>query len=535
MFLIYLDDVIIHDPRFADARRCTNPILIKKVNAPGTLEFDMSPYNTHVGEVTNGRRIRVARDNTSHCVWEGSVQKRKKNFDGTVHITCIGRLAEMADVPIGRDIFSSAVDSSEGSYPGALRNLFAYANGILPRTQAIALGDCAFRWQKGADGYDLTNKVTMWERDDCPTLWEALTKNQEGRVQGDAQGLYVNPTAPLAAPYYGIIMPRYSFSNTLTVDIIREADQLDGENIVRFGRNLLDLSQLWDISEAFNGVLPTCEIRDSVDGEYHIYYYNQSTGKSTIWCEAADVWDCIIWDDDAIASMGGKKICKRVNYGRDIDPATLPDLAVETLLNASAPAYEINVSAIDMALVNDEYDLFDVGKYYEIYDDHQGLLVAYMLNEMEMHLLEPENNRYIFGPRTTETLTGAIASGTLGGSKQAETAPSGWSDSENLGYNLGLILSYRVNATARLVEITVDGTKTAGQMSGATPYYFPTEMPEEYCPDGNVLFSAGGSNGNNHFIRIGILPGSSRRWFIYSSSTVTAVSEYITTKFVYGY
>ena len=534
MFLIYLDETIIHDPRFADARRCFNPILRKKVNSPGSLEFDVSPYNAHVDDITTGKRIRVAKDNTNTCIWEGSVQKRKKNFDGTVHITCIGRLAEFANVPIGRALFNSEVVSGEGSYPGAIRKLFTYANKILPLNQRIALGECAFEWQKGADGYDITNEVTMWERDDCPTLWEALTKNQESRIQGDVAGLYADPTAPLAAPYYGIIMPRYSFSNTLIVDIIREADQLEGENIIRFGRNLLDLSQLWDDSEAYNGIMPVCEVRDSVDGEYHLHYWNFSTHSDSIWCEENDVNNCILWDETAVQNMGGQKICKVVNFGRDVDVSTLEDLAVETLVNASASKYEINVSAIDMALVSNEYDLFDVGKYYEIYDNHQGLLVAYMLNEMEMHLMEPEQNRYTFGARTTETLTGAIASGTLGGSKNTDTTPSGWTEPELLGICRNLQMTYRYNATARLIEITVDGTITAGSLSGATPEYFSYNMPSTFCPDGNMLFSLGASNGNNHFLRVGILPGNSSKWFIYSASSFSVASEYITTKFVYG-
>ena len=535
MFLIYLEsNTIIHDPRFADARRCFNPILIKKVNAPGSLEFDMSPYNEHVDEVTQGKRIRVTKDYNRNCIWEGSVQKRKLNFDGTVHITCIGRLAEMADAYIGREIFNSDIVQGEGSFPGAIRSVIDYANRQLPATQQFNLGSCAFEWQKNADGTDYANMATNWERDDCPTLWEALTTNQESRVQGDVQGLYIDPQAPLAAPYYGIIMPQYSFSNILTVDIIREADLLDPDNIIKFGRNLIDVSQLWDASDAFNGVLPVCEVRDSVDGEYHLWYWNFSTNRASWWCYTSDVANCILWDDDAVAKMGGKKIVRKINYGRDVDPSDLPTLAEESLLNAKSLRYEINVSAIDMALISDEYDLFDVGKYYEIYDNNQGLLVAYMLNEMEMHLMEPEQNRYTFGARTTETLTGAIASGTLGGSKNTETTPSGWTEPESLGLSRNLQMTYRYNATARLVEITVDGTITAGSLSGATPEYFSYNMPSTFCPDGNMLFSLGASNGNNHFLRVGILPGNSRKWFIYSASSLTVASEYITTKFVYG-
>ena len=536
MFLIYCGNDVIHDPRFNDARMCFNPVLIKKVNAPGSLEFDMSIHNLHVADVTIGKRIRVVKDRRPNCIWEGSVQKRKRNFDGTFHITCIGRLAEMADVPIGRAVFNSEVVSGLGSFPGAIDKLFAYANTILPNNQKFLLGSCAFEWQKSPDGVDYTNEPTNWERDDCPTLWEALTTNQESRVQGDAAGVYSAPTAPLAAPYYGIIMPQYSFSDALTVDIIREADLLDDENVVKFGRNLLDLSQLWDASDAYNGILMTYEKRDSVDGEYHIYYYNYVTQTATMWCNAADLDNCILWDDDAIARMGGKKVVKRVNFGRDIeDPTTIYWMAIDELLNAAQMKYEINVSAVDMALINDEYDLFDVGKYYSIYDDHQGLSVAYMLNEMEMHLLSPEQNRYTFGSRTTETLTAAIANGTIGSSKTAATQTTGWSESYNLGSARNLSASYRVNISARLVEITVDGSISSGNLSGASPVYFGQLMPTSYVPDGNVLFSLAASNGNNHFLRCGMLPGNDRRLFLYSSSTINVVSEYITTKFVYGY
>lgn len=539
MFLIYLEsNTIIHDPRFADARRCFNPILIKKVNAPGSLEFDMSPYNEHVDEVTQGKRIRVTKDYNRNCIWEGSVQKRKLNFDGTVHITCIGRLAEMADAYIGREIFNSDIVQGEGSFPGAIRSVIDYANRQLPATQQFNLGSCAFEWQKNADGTDYANMATNWERDDCPTLWEALTTNQEGKVQGDAAGLYSDPTGPLAAPYNGIIRPRYSTSSVLTVDILSDGEL--GNNVIRFGRNLLDLSKEKSIESSYNGIMATYEHRDSVDGEYHIYYWNFTKNGAFMWTEYNNVQpeEFVLWDDAAVQAMNGKKIVRRVDFGRDIeDPSIIPTLAAQELAKAKNPTNEITVSAFDMSLISDEYDLFEVGNYYQLYEDEAGNASVYQLTEMELNLLNPENNRYTFGSKP-QTLTGAVKSGALSATQTPEAGPTGWTEETSLGSQstVGLTATYRMNATARLIELTVAGTITASRsISGATPYYFSNQLPASAVPLGNMITPLGASNGNNHFLRVGVLPGNDRRPFIYTASTITTASEYVAAKILFAY
>lgn len=538
MFKIWLGGprgtFIIHDPSGGEAKACLAPKLTLSLNAPGSMEFTIPKTNERFASATEGARIIVVNDNVP--IWEGSIRKRRELFDGSASLSCTGRLADMADVPIGRAIFSAAVDGDNGSFPGFLTNLFNYANILLPTEQEFILGDCAFKWQKNASGVDYTNAVTMAERDDGPTLWEYLTTNQEGKVQGDASGEYSDPTAPLAAPYNGIIRPRYSYDSRLTIDILSDGEL--GNNVIRFGRNLLDLSKEKSIESSFNGIMATYERRDSVDGEYHIYYWNFTTNTATLWCEANEVADCVLWDNDAVTAMNGKKIIKRVDFGRDIeDPSIIPTLAAQELAKAKLPTKEITVSAFDMSLISSEYDLFEVGNYYQLYEDEAGNAATYQLVEMELNLLAPESNRYTFGSKA-QTLTGAVKSGTLSAGKSEETAPTGWTDSVSLGSqsDTGLNASYRINATARLIELTVEGTISAGvSISGATPYYFAQALPSSFKPMGNYITPLGASNGNNHFLRVGILPGNSYRPFIYTSSTLSTASEYVAAKCYFGY
>lgn len=538
MFTVYVSiptgSYIIHNPAGGEAQICLAPKLTLSLNAPGSMEFIIPPENDAFSIVTEGARIRV--DNNNVAIWEGSVQKRKETFDGSALISCIGRLADMADVPIGREVFSAAVDGNNGSFPGFLANLFAYANIFLPYDQRIAVGDCAFKWQKNAEGVDYTDGVTMAERDDCPTLWEYLTTNQEGRVQGDTSGEYIDPTAPLIAPYNGIIRPRYSSTSLLTIDFLSDGEL--GDNIISFGRNLLDLSKEKSIENSFNGIMPTYERRDSADGEYHIYYYNFDTDTATMWCEAEDAADCVLWDMAAINAINGKRILKRVDFGREItDPSVIPTLAANELAKAKNPTKEIEVSAFDLSLIDSEYDLFEVGNYYNLYEDESGTASVYQLVEMELNLLAPESNRYTFGSKA-QTLTGAVKSGALSSGQTEEAGPSGWSESYSLGSqsNTGLNASYKINSTARLIELTVEGTITGSvSISGATPYYFANALPASAAPMGNFIAPLGASNGNNHFLRVGILPGNNRRPFIYTSSTITTASEYVAAKLLFGY
>ena len=538
MFTFYVSNplgtYVIHNPSGGEAQICLAPKLTLSLNAPGSFEFTIPPQNDAFSIVTEGARIRVDNDNTP--IWEGSVQKRKETFDGNAVISCIGRLAEMADVPIGREVFSAAVDGNNGSFPGFLNNLFTYANIFLPYSQRIALGTCAFKWQKNAEGVDYTNGVTMAERDDCPTLWEYLTTNQDGRVQGDTSGEYIDPTAPLIAPYNGIIRPRYSTSSILTIDFLSDGEL--GDNVIQFGRNLLDLSKEKSIETTFNGIMPTYERRDSADGEYHIYYYNFDTDTATMWCQSNDAANCVLWDYAAIDAMNGKRILKRVDFGREIsDPSVIPTLAANELAKAKNPTNEIEVTAFDMALIDSEYDLFEVGNYYNLYEDEAGNASVYQLMEMELNFLNPESNRYTFGSKP-QTLTGAVKSGALGATKTEETGPTGWTESYSLGSqsNTGLNASYRINATARLIELTVEGTISGGvSLSGATPYYFANALPASAAPMGNLITPLGASNGNNHFLRVGILPGNTRRPFIYTASSLSTSSEYVAAKILFGY
>lgn len=531
-----LGTYLLHDPSWGEAAACLAPKVLFSINAPGSLEFTIPPQNELFSSATIGARISVKNDND--VIWEGSITKRKDLFDGSALISCAGRLADMANVPIGRAIFNAAVVQGEGSFPGAIRNLFAYANKFLSWEQQFSLGTCAFKWQKNAEGVDYTDQATNWERDDCPTLWEALTTNQESKVQGDAAGLYSDPTGPLAAPYNGIIRPRYSTSSVLTVDILDDGEL--GNNVIRFGRNLLDLSKEKSIESSYNGIMATYEHRDTADGEYHIYYWNFVQNGAFIWTEYNNVQpeEFVLWDNAAVQAMNGKKIVRRVDFGRDIDdPTVIPTLAAQELAKAKNPTNEITVSAFDMSLISDEYDLFEVGNYYQLYEDEAGNASVYQLTEMELNLLNPENNRYTFGSKP-QTLTGAVKSGALSAAQTPEAGPTGWTEETSLGSQstVGLTATYRMNATARLIELTVAGTITASRsISGATPYYFSNQLPASAVPLGNMIAPLGASNGNNHFLRVGVLPGSDRRPFIYTGSTITTVSEYVAAKILFAY
>ena len=112
--------------------------------------------------------------------------------------------------------------------------------------------------------------------------------------------------------------------------------------------------------------------------------------------------------------------------------------------------------------------------------------------------------------------------------------PSGWSSDTSLGTVCGLTFKYRVNTTARLVEITIDGTTTSAAVSSSGTFWSGT-IPSAYLPAGNILHMLGTVNSGNEYLRWGIYPGTSNSPFLIQSRSSSASGEYISAKWVYGY
>lgn len=118
---------------------------------------------------------------------------------------------------------------------------------------------------------------------------------------------------------------------------------------------------------------------------------------------------------------------------------------------------------------------------------------------------------------------------------------SGWSDWEgewgsdhSLGKVCGLEFKYRVNTSAKIVEITIVGKTTSTSISSSGTFW-SGEIPEEYLPAGNILQMLGTVESGNEYLRWGIYPETSHSPFLIQSRSSTSAGEYIALKWVYGY
>lgn len=181
------------------------------------------------------------------------------------------------------------------------------------------------------------------------------------------------------------------------------------DQIIDFGKNLLDFAKTINYSDIYTAVRPTGYTDNS----------NNSSNKLPLTIESIpngiSEWDSrfykkydVVYAVNAVNSVGYREIAYS---NTDIkDAKELYKRAVAYLQKVIIPTLSIEIKAIDLSLLSDsKYTAFDVGQAVRIRSIPHGIDEYLTVSSIELNLMDPSSDTYTLG-KSFDSLTGQQSS-----------------------------------------------------------------------------------------------------------------------------
>ena len=223
---------------------------------------------------------------------------------------------------------------------------------------------------------------------------------------------------------------------------------------IEFGKNLLDFSRTASNTDLATVIIPYGA-------------KNETTGERLTIASVNGGLD-FIQDNDAVALRG--LIAKAV-YWDEITTAEALLLKAQQYLNDSKNIVtSIELTAIDLSLLDKKIDSFNVGDTVKVHSKPHGIEETYyQLTEQEIDFLHPQNDRIVLG-KTVASLTGT------------DVASAKKSDDALKRLNRSIRSDYTLNTEAIIEQVRQDVTSLIQQTSESLKF----EVSEQYATQDQI-------------------------------------------------
>jgi len=229
--------------------------------------------------------------------------------------------------------------------------------------------------------------------------------------------LYDTMTSVLLDQFGGYIRIRYDatvddqFGNVGThyIDYIADYDNVC-EQPIEFGKNLMDFTENVSAEEVVTVVVPMgaekkngdtvtgrVNLKDDLPGYNHEYVSDHAAEQIF-----GNIWKVVTWNEVS-------------------DPAELKRLAEDYLSKNIATATTITLRAIDLSLININYDSIKLGDGIRVVSTPHGIDDIFQCVKISYDILNPENSEYEFGAKK-KSITEQTNDNTQNSSSAATTA-----------------------------------------------------------------------------------------------------------------
>ena len=365
MYSIYGDDVCLYNNIFPTEKTTVlNPTLKLKDNAAGSLEITLSPANVGYSTIKHlSSTLTVFQDDVE--IWSGRVIGEKKDFFNNRRLTCEGELAYLNDTT------QPPAEYHNRTVQQFLQILINEHNSKVAANKRFTLGVVTVL----SNLYRFTNNESTLE---C--INEKLVKRLGGHIR------------------------------VRQVDGIRYLDYLqDFPNInpqeIRFGKNLLDFTREWDLTDLITVVMPRGEHLEtspiegleayldvtSVNGGSR-YVTNETAISQFGWIEGI-----VDWDDVTIAS---NLLSKARNY----------------LSSQQFDAVIIEASAVDLRYLGLTAQAINLLDQVRCISTPHGMDKLFPVTELNIPLDRPDGAMYTLGETIQQNTTDSSSIRTGNGS-----------------------------------------------------------------------------------------------------------------------
>lgn len=356
MYTIYADDTLLYLPGDEELS-VLSPVLETQCNAAGTLTFVLLPEHPMYSALHKMRtRIDVRQDD--EIIWRGRVLETETDFYRQKTVTCEGELTYLVDSVL----HPYKLADYDGTAAGLFRLYLTRHNEAVSEAQQFQIGNVDIETLSSVENTGYGN------------TWDEISDNLI-----DIHGGFLRIRHEDGARY---------------LDWTKASGTSCGQ-VIRFGENLLDLSEYVSASEVV-----TCLIPYAGQGDSQITIKSVNDGKDYIEDEAGIALYGRIW---GVTEFDAK------------DASTLLEMAKENLQKRLKETITITISAVDLHLLDVNAESFRVGDKVRVVSPPHGIDVEYTCTAISLDLVNPDQSEYTFG--TPET---GMASTTAATSKAVE-------------------------------------------------------------------------------------------------------------------
>ena len=360
MYTIYADDALLYSPGDEELS-VLSPMLETQCNAAGTLTFVLLPEHPMYSALHKMRtRIDVRQDD--EIIWRGRVLETETDFYRQKTVTCEGELTYLVDSVL----HPYKLADYDGTAAGLFRLYLTRHNEAVSEAQQFQIGNVDIETLSSVENTGYGN------------TWDEISDN-------------------LIDIHGGFLRIRYD-GDVRCLDWTKESGTSCGQ-VIRFGENLLDLSEYVSASEVV-----TCLIPYAGQGDSQITISSVNDGKDYIEDEAGVALYGRIW---GVTEFDAK------------DAAKLLEMARENLQKRLKEKITITISAVDLHLLDVNAESFRVGDKVRVVSPPHGIDAEYTCTAISLDLVSPDQSEYTFG--TPET---GMASTTAATSKAVEVVDS---------------------------------------------------------------------------------------------------------------
>lgn len=356
MYTIYADDALLYSPGDEELS-VLSPVLETQCNAAGTLTFVLLPEHPMYSALHKMRtRIDVRQDD--EIIWRGRVLETETDFYRQKTVTCEGELTYLVDSVL----HPYKLADYDGTAAGLFRLYLTRHNEAVSEAQQFQIGNVDIETLSSVENTGYGN------------TWDEISDNLI-----DIHGGFLRIRHEDGARY---------------LDWTKESGTSCGQ-VIRFGENLLDLSEYVSASEVVTCLIP---------------YAGQSGSQITI--------SSVNGGKDYIEDAAGIALYGRIWGVTEFDTkdaAKLLEMAKENLQKRLKETITITISAVDLHLLDVNAESFRVGDKVRVVSPPHGIDAEYTCTAISLDLVNPDQSEYTFG--TPET---GMASTTAATSKAVE-------------------------------------------------------------------------------------------------------------------
>lgn len=356
MYTIYADDSLLYLPGDEELS-VLSPVLETQCNAAGTLTFVLLPEHPMYSALHKMRtRIDVRQDD--EIIWRGRVLETETDFYRQKTVTCEGELTYLVDSVL----HPYKLADYDSTAAGLFRLYLTRHNEAVSEAQQFQIGNVDIETLSSVENTGYGN------------TWDEISGN-------------------LLDIHGGFLRVRHE-GGVRYLDWTKESGTSCGQ-VIRFGENLLDLSEYVSASEVV-----TCLIPYAGQGDSRITIESVNDGKDYIEDEAGIALYGRIW---GVTEFDAK------------DASKLLEMAKGNLQKRLKETITITISVVDLHLLDVNAESFHVGDKVRVVSPPHGIDAEYTCTAISLDLVSPDQSEYTFG--TPET---GMASTTAATNKAVE-------------------------------------------------------------------------------------------------------------------